>query len=151
MPGENQASDDHSGGINDERHPRVVIFRRNLKEWQEAGMAGLTVHLGYDTQTPLPCFFLTHTSLGLLTLRLTVKPIDLLNIYCCLILFCKRWWSRRQSRQGVRSDTAPLPCLFSTQHQLLGPHVVTADHALPLADDQGFTWCPCMCKPKVQD
>jgi len=56
MPGENQASDDHSGGINDERHPSAVVFRRNLKEWQEAGMAGTTVRLGYDTQTPLPWF-----------------------------------------------------------------------------------------------
>ena len=56
MPGENQASNDHSGGINDERHPSVVIFRRILKEWQEAGMAGMTVCSGYDTQTPLPWF-----------------------------------------------------------------------------------------------
>ena len=29
-----------------------------------------------------------------------------------LVLYFKRWWSRRQSRQGIRSDAAPLPCLF---------------------------------------
>lgn len=52
MPGENQASNAHSGGINNERHHRVIIFKRVLKEWQ----AVVTVLLGCDTPTPVPWF-----------------------------------------------------------------------------------------------
>ena len=32
-----------------------------------------------------------------------------------LVLYFKRWWNRRQSRQGVRSDTVPLPCIIRSK------------------------------------
>lgn len=80
------------------------------------------------THQPLsPGFLPSYLSWPPNIVRLTVKLVVLLNdIYCFLVLCFKYSCSCRQSRQGIRSDTtsAPLPCLFSAQHQLPGPHVV---------------------------
>ena len=86
MPGENQASDAHSGGINNERHPRAIIFRRVLKEWQ----AVVTVLLGCDTPTPVPGFLPSYPSWPPNIVRLTAKLVVLFNnIYCFLVLCFK--------------------------------------------------------------